>query len=101
MHRKGGVTFHGGLATPEGQNYASTKAKSHIFHGSADTIISLQDFPTLAEEREEAKVPNERITYGGAPHSFTVWGSGAYHKASDDSFWVRFTALFGKTIPLD
>jgi dienelactone hydrolase len=101
MQTKGVVTFHGGLGTPEGQNYASTKAKVLIFHGSADTMITLQDFATLAEELEEAKVPNELITYGGAPHSFTVFDSGAYHEASDNSSWARFTSFLGKTIPLD
>lgn len=34
---KGFVTFHGCLATPEGQNYKITKGKVLVFHGTADT----------------------------------------------------------------
>jgi dienelactone hydrolase len=101
MEAKGIVTFHGGLGTPEGQSYESTKGTLLIFHGSADSLITLQDFVTLASELEAAKVPNELITYGGAPHSFTVFDSGAYHEVSDKASWARFTAFLAETLPLD
>jgi dienelactone hydrolase len=34
---KGFATFHGGLKTPDGQNYANTKGRLLIMHGTADT----------------------------------------------------------------
>jgi dienelactone hydrolase len=38
---KGFVTFHGGLKTPEGQNYGKTSGKILVMHGSADTAITM------------------------------------------------------------
>jgi dienelactone hydrolase len=37
---KGFVTFHGGLQTPAGQDYAQAKGQLLILHGTADTAIS-------------------------------------------------------------
>lgn len=86
----GFASFHGGLGTPEGQSYRQTKGKIIIFHGTADTAITMQDFAALAEELEEANVPNEMITYGGAPHAFTVFGSESYRFEADTHSWQRF-----------
>ena len=38
---KGFATFHGGLKTPAGQDYARTKGKLLIMHGTADTLIDI------------------------------------------------------------
>ena len=38
---KGFATFHGGLKTPEGQDYAKTRGEILIMHGSADSNLSL------------------------------------------------------------
>ena len=51
---KGFVTFHGGLSTPEGQDYSRTKGKVLILHGTADTAITMDDFATLARTLEAA-----------------------------------------------
>jgi len=99
MPARGVVTFHGGLSTPEGQSYENTQAEILIFHGSADTLISLQDFAQLGSELEAAKVPHEMITYGGAPHSFTVFNSGAYDQESDTRSWARFMDFLKETLP--
>lgn len=87
---QGFASFHGGLGTPEGQGYAQTKGKIIIFHGTADTAITMDDFANLANELEAAQIPHEMITYGGAPHSFTVFGSPAYRKKEDKQSWERF-----------
>lgn len=87
----GFVTFHGGLTTPEGQDYARTKGKVMVFHGTADTAISMEDFGNLAVELESAGVPHEMVTYSGAPHAFTVLGSDRYHEEADKQSWTRFT----------
>ncbi|MBU0730661.1 MAG: dienelactone hydrolase family protein [Proteobacteria bacterium] len=88
---KGFVTFHGGLQTPEGQDYTKTKGKLLIMHGSADTNITMDQFADLAREMEAKYVPYEMITYGGAPHAFTVFGSIGYREDADKKSWKRFT----------
>jgi dienelactone hydrolase len=95
---KGFVTFHGGLATPEGQDYSGTKGQLLIMHGTADAAISMTDFAKLAEELEAAKVFHEMITYSGAPHAFTVFGSDAYRKDADEKSWRRFGEFLQDTL---
>ncbi|MDF3128367.1 dienelactone hydrolase family protein [Kiritimatiellaeota bacterium B1221] len=99
FNAKGIATFHGGLGTPEGQSYEKTKAKLIIFHGSADTNITLEDFMHLGKELESAKVPHELISYGAAPHSFTVFDTEAYQKEADQLSWTRFIAFLKETLP--
>lgn len=91
------VSFHGGLKTPEGQNYKKTKSKIFIHHGTADSHISMQEFAILANELQQNKIEHEMITYGNAPHAFTVFDSPAYRKDSDQSSWLHFTSYL-KTI---
>ena len=87
---KGFVTFHGGLTTPEGQSYANTKGKLLVLHGTTDSLITMEHFAALAAELDTAKVPHEMITYGGAPHSFTVFGSDRYREEADKQSWARY-----------
>ncbi len=88
---KGFVTFHGGLRTPSGQNYSKTMGKLLILHGTADTNITMELFAKLANELEEHGVAHEMISYGGAPHAFTVFGSDRYREDADKKSWNRFT----------
>lgn len=87
------VSFHGGLKTPEGQNYNKTKAKIFIHHGTADDHIHMKEFSDLAEELQSNKISHEMITYGNAPHAFTVFDSPAYRKDSDESSWKHFVSF--------
>lgn len=87
----GFVTFHGGLKTPEGQDYKNAKGKILVFHGSADKAISLDDFIGLTKELEATGVSNEMVAYSGAPHAFTVFGSTRYQEAADKLSWKRFS----------
>ena len=95
---KGFVSFHGGLTTPDGQDYSRTNGKLLILHGTADTAVSMQDFADLAIELEQAKVPHEMITYSGAPHAFTVFGSDRYRKDADEKSWRRFTKYLAEAL---
>lgn len=88
---KGWATFHGGLALPEGQDYSKTKGKVLTLHGSADGHVTMEHFSNMVEDLETAGVPNEMITYGGAPHGWTVFGSGAYRADADKKSWQRFS----------
>jgi dienelactone hydrolase len=95
---KGFVTFHGGLKTPAGQDYRNTRGNVLILHGTADTNITMDQFAALANELEEAGVAHEMITYGGAPHAFTVFGSGRYRESADRKSWQRFQAFLAKVL---
>jgi dienelactone hydrolase len=87
---KGFVTFHGGLATPEGQDYSKTKGEILIFHGTADSAIPMEEFAALAKKLESAGVAHEMTTYGGANHAFTVFGGERYNENADKKSWQRF-----------
>ena len=87
---KGFATFHGGLKTPEGQNYANAKGEILILHGTADAFITMDQFAALAKELETAGIAHEMITYSGAPHAFTVFGSKRYQENADKKSWQRF-----------
>jgi dienelactone hydrolase len=95
---KGFVTFHGGLSTPAGQDYSKTKGKLLILHGTADTSITMDQFAELATMLEEKSVSHEMITYGGAPHAFTVFDSNSYREDADKKSWKRFTAFLNETL---
>jgi dienelactone hydrolase len=87
---KGFVSFHGGLATPPGQDYARTSGSLLILHGSADTAVTLTEFAELAQALEQHGIPHEMITYGGAPHAFSVFGTDRYREDADRKSWQRF-----------
>ena len=95
---KGFATFHGGLKTPQGQNYTKTRGKILIMHGSADKAITMDQFADLAKELESTRIDHEMITYGGAKHAFTVFGSNRYQEAADKKSWKRFTEFLGDTL---
>ncbi len=89
---KGFATFHGGLKTPQGQDYANTKGEVLVMHGSADTAITMDQFAALTNQLEQAGVKHQMVTYSGAPHAFTVFGSARYREDADRKSW----ALFGQ-----
>ena len=95
---KGFATFHGGLKTPQGQDYSKTRGKILIMHGSADTAIPMDQFADLAQELESAGAAHEMITYGGAQHAFTVFGGGRYQEIADKKSWKRFTEFLADTV---
>jgi dienelactone hydrolase len=95
---KGFVTFHGGLGTPPGQNYSRTKGTLLILHGTADASITMDDFATLATQLEKQGISHEMITYSGAPHAFTVFGSDRYREDADKKSWKRLTEFLAETV---
>ncbi len=95
---KGFVTFHGGLSTPEGQDYSITKGNLLILHGTADANITMDKFAKLAGALEEKGISHEMITYSGAPHAFTVFGSSRYREDADKKSWKRFTEFLNENL---
>lgn len=92
MDINGFVSFHGGLGTPEGQSYANTTAPVLLLHGTADPVSGPADLAQVVTEMQEAGVPHDAQLYGGARHSFTVYGSRDYDLDADQASW---NALLG------
>ena len=88
--QKAFVPFHGAFDMPIGQNYAKTTGEVLVFHGSADESVSLESFATLGKTLEAAKVAHEMVTYSGAPHAFSVFGSDKYDARADQRSWQRY-----------
>ncbi len=95
---KGFVSFHGGLATPDKQDYSKTRGQILVMHGTADSHVSMDEFADLAKRLELAGISHEMITYGGARHAFTVFGSDRYNKNADRRSWARFTDFLENTL---
>lgn len=95
---KGFATFHGGLKTPNGQDYSRTKGQILVMHGSADTAITMDQFAALTNELEAASVKHQMVTYGGAPHAFTVFGSKRYREDADLKSWELFSGFLKSTL---
>lgn len=87
---RGYVSFHGGLATPEGQSFSKSTPPLLIEHGGADMSVKMGEVAALSEELESAGVPYEISVYAGAPHAFTVFGSDRYLKDADEKSWSTF-----------
>ena len=87
---KGYVTFHGGLATPQGQSYPNDTPPLLIAHGGADTAIKMSDVAALSEQLEKAGIKYDIEVYSGAPHAFTVIGSDRYREGADKKSWTAF-----------
>ena len=95
---KGFATFHGGLKTPEGQDYSKARGKILIMHGTADSAITMDQFAGLANELEAAGIDHEMITYGGAKHAFTVFEGSRYQEAADIKSWRRLMEFLADTL---
>jgi len=95
------ATFHGGLGTPDGQDYAATQGKVLVYHGSADRAITMEDFAALAARLEAQGVTHEMTTYSGAPHAFTVFGSDRYQQRADEQSWASFTSALEEMFPAE
>ncbi|SDE38098.1 Dienelactone hydrolase [Paracoccus isoporae] len=95
----GYATFHGGLETPDGQDYSAAEAPIRIYHGGADTGPDMATFASFVTELEEAGTPYKAEVYAGAPHAFTVFGSDRYREDADQRSWADFLVFLGETNP--
>ena len=83
----GFVSFHGGLALPEGQDYSKTIGEVLVLHGTADPVSGMDEVTALAKDLTEAEVPYSMELYGNVLHSFTPWGSKDYDAKADIQSW--------------
>jgi dienelactone hydrolase len=99
---EGFVSFHGGLATPEGQDYSQTQAPVLILHGGNDPVAPMSEVAALADELNKADVEYDMEIYGGVLHSFTVWGaegdSSRYDPDADTQSWDALMAFLEKQL---
>ncbi|MBM9594255.1 dienelactone hydrolase family protein [Roseitranquillus sediminis] len=84
----GFVSFHGGLETPEGQDWSQASGPVLVLHGTADPVSGPAALATLVEELEAAGVDHEAQLYGGARHAYTVWGADDYDLEADQASWL-------------
>ncbi|MEM9768627.1 MAG: dienelactone hydrolase family protein [Cyanobacteria bacterium P01_D01_bin.71] len=98
----GFVSFHGGLVTPEGQDYSATQAPILILHGGNDPVAPMSEVATLADELNAANVEYDMEIYGGVLHSFTVWGaksdSSQYDPDADTQSWDALLAFLERQV---
>ena len=87
----GFAAFHAGLGTPDGQDWSQTPAPIEFFHGTADPVSGPVALAETLVELEEAGVTHEANIYGGARHSFTVFGSDDYDLEADQASWLGLT----------
>lgn len=84
---KGYATFHGGLGLPDGQDYSKVTGEYLIMHSITD---GMAPFAELADGLEKAGVAAQLISYSGAPHGWTVFGSPRYAEKPDQQSWKLF-----------
>ncbi|PYE83899.1 dienelactone hydrolase family protein [Pseudoroseicyclus aestuarii] len=87
----GYATFHGTLATPEGESYDGEEPPILILHGGADQAVPMSDVVALSEELEAAGNTYTIEVYSGAPHAFSVEGSDSYQERAATESWQAFT----------
>ena len=61
----GFVSYHGGLKTPEGQNYSETTVSILRLHGSVDPVSGMDNVTNLVKELNDFEIQHEVRIYGG------------------------------------
>ncbi|MBO0902416.1 dienelactone hydrolase family protein [Jiella sonneratiae] len=92
----GYATFHGTLATPDGQSYPEGTAPILIAQGGGDTSVPPSEAYSLVKTLEDEKIPYELEVYSGAPHAFTVFDSKSYRKVADEESWNALQGFLGR-----
>src|SRR3546814_13391273 len=83
----GYATFHGGLATPEGQSYPADMPPLLVAHGGADSSVTMDHVPALSSALEAAGLDNPIEVYSGAPPAFPVFDSDRYRDQAAPQHW--------------
>ena len=71
---KGFVTFHGGLKTPEDQDYSQVKAPVLVLHGARRHLCDHGSVCRTDSCPGSRQNPSRNDCLWGAPHAFTVFG---------------------------
>ena len=95
---QGFASFHGGLTTPEGQEWSGEVAPILIMHGGADSSVTMEHVAALTGELEAAGATYTLEVYSGAPHGFTEFGSDRYQERADEESWDAFTDFLAERL---
>ncbi|MFQ3790205.1 dienelactone hydrolase family protein [Halomonas sp. A29] len=94
----GYTSFHGGVATPEGQEWPDDVPPLLIAHGGADTSVTMDDVSGLVEELEAIEATYTVEVYSGAPHGFTEFDSERYQERADHKSWAAFLTFLEEVL---
>ncbi|MGR4066550.1 dienelactone hydrolase family protein [Billgrantia sp. C5P2] len=94
----GYTSFHGGVATPEGQEWPDEVPPLLIAHGGADTSVTMEDVSGLVEELEAIEATYTMEIYSGAPHGFTEFESERYQERADEASWAAFQTFLEEVL---
>lgn len=94
----GYTSFHGGVATPEGQEWPEEVPPLLIAHGGADNSVTMEDVAALVEELEAIEATYEVQVYSGAPHGFTVFDDDRYQQRADEKSWAAFQRFLAEVL---
>ncbi len=94
----GFVSFHGGLKTPEGQDYTQTTGKVLLLHGSADPVSGMEDLASLLNQLQTVEVAHDAEVFGGARHSFTIEGSRDFDAAAERKSWQALLRFLNEEV---
>src|SRR3546814_12834880 len=86
----GYATFHGGLATPEGQSYPADMPPLLVAHGGADSSVTMDHVAALSRALEAAGLAYQLEVYPGAPHAFPVLASERLRHDAARKTWQEF-----------
>ncbi|MEX6505646.1 dienelactone hydrolase family protein [Jiella sp. M17.18] len=92
----GYATFHGDLATPEGESYPDKTPPILIAQGGADTAVPPSEAFSLVKTLEDKRITYELEVYSDTPHAFTVFGTDRYRKVADEESWKAFQDFLGR-----
>ena len=84
---QGGICFHGGLTTPEGQHYAELKGPLLILHGTEDAVAPMEDVLSLTRDLDTVDATFRIKLYSGTGHAFTEWSGDRYAATADLDSW--------------
>lgn len=103
---KGGVSFHGGLDSPNPEDGKNIRAKLLICHGADDPFVPEKDVDAMKAELNAADVDWQMIYYSNTVHSFTQPMAGsdntrgaAYNEKSDRRSWESMKSFFDEIFP--
>lgn len=98
---KGVVSFHGSLGTSSPATPGSVKAAILVLHGGADPVVPPDEVSAFVREMLEAGANFSIVSYPGAVHAFTKYGSRSYHQRADRASWEAMKRFFADLFTRD
>ncbi len=91
---RGVVSFHGSLGTPSPAAPGAVKAAVLVLHGGADPVVPSEEVAAFVREMLDAGANCTLVSYPGAVHAFTKFGSPSYHQRADRASWEAMKRFF-------